>query len=94
MKDQQELIILHKFKNWGPKYNVTKTIYISYNVKRKYEKNNNESLFSFFDNLYSVNYNKTFKLNFYYIQTLFIIYNIKKLNIYTLFIKFNIFNYL
>jgi hypothetical protein len=65
-----------------------------YNVKRKYEKNNNESLFSFFDNLYSVNYNKTFKLNFYYIQTLFIIYNIKKLNIYTLFIKFNIFNYL
>jgi len=57
-------------------------------------KKNNESLFSFFDNLYSVNYNKTFKLNFYYIQTLFIIYNIKKLNIYTLFIKFNIFNYL
>jgi len=26
MKDQQELIILHKLKNWGPKYNVTKTI--------------------------------------------------------------------
>ena len=67
-------------------------IYCIITIKRKSGKKTNESVFSLFHNLYSVNDNTTFKLNFYYIHTLFIIYNIKKLNIYILLIKFNIFH--